>query len=540
MSRTAAGAVGGPRSLVVLFAVVTVGFLSLLVVWPLVAVFEKTLSDVGAERLTEILGRGSVRQALFFTIWQSALSAGLTLLIGLPIAHALARYRFRGRGLIRAAAVVPFVLPTVVVASAIDTSFERLSLLSDRSVSAILAAHVFFNVAIVIRVVGGFWSSLDQRPVEAARVLGASPWAAFNSVTLPRLTPVIGGSALLVFLFSFTSFGVILILGGPRRATVETEIYRYAIFRQEFDVASVLALVQLFVVALLAVLVARLQRRYANAPQGRGFPMGRRLRSAKERLHLGAVVAIVLVVIGIPVASLVEASLQIGDGYGIQNYRNLFEPISLLPVSAGRALFNSVQIAMAATLVATTVGVMAAFAVVRSGVMGRVLEVVVLVPLGVSAVTLGFGYLLAFTVLDLRRSPWLIPIAHAVVALPFVLAAVLPALRSIDHRYRHAAAVLGASPIVVLRKIDWPLIRRATVTGAGFAFAISLGEFGATSFLARSDSVFTAPLAIFRLLSQPGDLIRGRAMALSVVIGVVVALVAATLEKQRGDSRVML
>lgn len=521
---------------------VPVAFLGVLVVWPLVTVLARSLAGVGPERVFEILERGSTRSILWFTLWQAAASAVLTLLVGLPIAHALARYSFRGRAALRAIAVVPFVLPTVVVAAAIEVAFRAVSIDLNRSTTAILAAHVFFNVAIVIRVVGGRWAALDRRPEEAARVLGASPWAAFRAATLPRLAPVIGSAGVLTFLFSFTSFGVILILGGPRKATIETEIYRNAVFRQEFDVAAVLALIQIAVVAVLSLTSTRLQRRFNNQERGRRRPIERSVVTSRERLHLLAVVALVAVVIGGPLGALAVASLRTGadSGLGLTNYRNLFEPLNLLPVSAAEAVITSLQFGAIAAVVAVVIGVTTAFAVTSSGRVGRTIEVAALVPLGVSAVTLGFGYLLAFTVLDLRRSPWLIPIAHAVIGLPFVVASVVPALRAIDQRYRESAALLGARPAEVLRFIDLPLIRRAALTGGGFAFAISLGEFGATSFLARSDTAFTAPLAIFRLLSQPGDLIRGRALALSVILGMLVAMVAALAEWRRDEGTVTL
>jgi thiamine transport system permease protein len=521
---------------------VPVGFLGVLVVWPLVTVLLRSLAGVGPERLFEILGRGSTRSILWFTLWQAAVSAALTLLVGLPIAHVLARYSFRGRAAVRAIAVVPFVLPTVVVAAAIEAAFRAVSIDLDRSTAAILAAHVFFNVAIVIRVVGGRWAALDRRPEEAARVLGAPPWAAFRAATLPRLAPVIGSAGVLTFLFSFTSFGVILILGGPRKATIETEIYRNAIFRQEFDVAAVLALIQIVVVAVLSLMSTRLQRRFSKQERGRSRPFQRSISSGLERLHVCVVGVLVAIVIGGPLAALFVASLRTGAGRGLgfTNYRNLFEPVSLLPVSAAEAVATSLQFGAIAAVVAVVVGVTTAFAVTRFGRVGRTIEVAALVPLGVSAVTLGFGYLLAFTVLDLRRSPWLIPVAHAVVGLPFVMASVVPALRAIDQRYREAAALLGAKPSAVLRFVDLPLVRRAALTGGGFAFAISLGEFGATSFLARSDTAFTAPLAIFRLLSQPGDLLRGRALALSVILGILVAMVAALAEWRRDGATVSL
>jgi thiamine transport system permease protein len=512
-------------------AALPVVFLVGLVVWPLVAVLRRSLVDVGPGDVVEIATRASVLRVLWFTVWQAALSAGLTLLLGLPVAQVVARYRFRGRAALRAMVIVPFVLPTVVVAAAVGSAFDRLGLGFDRSLGAVLVAHVFFNLAVVVRVVGGYWAGLDRRQVEAAKVLGASPVRAWWSVTLRHLLPVLSGSFLLVFLFSFTSFGVIRVLGGLRLATVETEIYRYAIARQQFDVAAVLAGLQILVVVVLAVSTARFQRRYATARRRLSPPVP--VVGPGRRLHLAGVVAVVLVILGLPVAVLVEQSLRVGDHYGLNHYRALAVRVDLLPLSGLAALGNSLVFAAAAAVVASIVGAMAAVAIVRGGAVGRALEALALLPLGVSAVTLGFGYLVGLTAFDLRRSVALVPLAHAVIGLPFVLASVVPALRSIDPRAREAAAVLGASPAVIRRTVDWPLTRRALTTGAAFAAAVSIGEFGATSFLGRGEESFTAPLAIFRLLSNPGPSLRGQALALSVAVGAVVAVIAAAVEWRR-------
>ena len=119
---------------------------------------------------------------------------------------------------------------------------------------------------------------------------------------------------------------------------------------------------------------------------------------------------------------------------------------------------------------------------------------------------LGLGFLIAFDTppLDFRAAPWLVPVAQALVAIPFVVRIVAPTLRSIDPRQREAAALLGASPGRVRREIDLPIVSRALAVAAGFAFAISLGEFGATVFLARPDRP-TLPVAIFRFLGRPGE-----------------------------------
>lgn len=516
-------------------AAVPVIFLGVMVVWPVVAVLDRSLAGTAMADIWRVLARPSVRSVVGFTIFQATLSTVATFLVGVPVAQALARYRFRGRGLLRAVAVVPFVLPTVVVGSAFSELFDRVGLQADRSLAAIVSAHVFFNVAVVVRVVGGFWATADRRLLESAAVLGAGRWGRFWWIELPRLAPVLAAAAVVVFLFSFTSFGVIKILGGPGRATVETEIFRYAINRGEPDVAAVLAMVQIVVVGALALGSAKLQRSLASADRGRVRSGGVRIRSWGQRLHLTAILCLVAGVVVAPLAVLVERSLAVDGGYGLAHYRRLVGDVDLLPVTAVEAFTHSLIFAAVAAIVATTVALTAALTVVRGGRFGRWIEAASLVPLGVSAVTLGFGYVVGFSAFDLRRSVWLVPLAHSVVGLPFVLASIVPALRAIDPALREAASTLGATPAVVRRVIDWPLVRPAALTGAGFAAAVSIGEFGATAFVARGADSFTAPMAVFRLISQPGAALRGQAMALSVLVGLTVALIAVAMEWRRAD-----
>ena len=139
--------------------------------------------------------------------------------------------------------------------------------------------------------------------------------------------------------------------------------------------------------------------------------------------------------------------------------------------------------------------------------------------------------------LDLRTSPFIVPIAQAVVGVPFVMRAVVPMLRAVDERLREAAAVLGASPDRVRREIDLPIVRRALAAAAGFAFAVSLGEFGATAFLARPDRP-TVPIAMYRLLGQPGASLRGQAMALGVVLTLITVMCVLLIERAQRGQRV--
>ena len=185
---------------------------------------------------------------------------------------------------------------------------------------------------------------------------------------------------------------------------------------------------------------------------------------------------------------------------------------------------------------ATTLGVssagLAAVVASRAAVLAWLLSLSL--PLGVSAVTVGFGFLIALDEppLDLRTSWILVPIAQALVAIPFVVRTMTPILRSIDPRLREAAATLGASPVRVWREVDLPIVARAALVAAGFAFAISLGEFGATVFIVRPEHP-TLPVEIFRLLGRPGELNFGAAMAASVILMALTAVAIAGIERFR-------
>ena len=505
-------------------------FMVLFFAWPIAGVVSRGLGGASfGSLLGDVFGSSSHRSVLWFTVWQAAVSTALTVAVALPAAGAMARLRFRGQRLVRALATVPFVLPTVVVAAAFEGLFDRFGLADGDGLSlrhtvwAILLAHVFFNYAVVLRTVGAHWAALDARVEDQARVLGASRLRVFQQVVLPRLAPSVAAASAIVFLFSFTSFGVVLVLGGPARATLETEIYRYAIVRLDLPTAAALAVVQLAAVVALVAVSNALERRRATAEPAAPPAAEPRRRGP----GLVANLAVMAMVLGLPVAVLVERSLAAGrgGGYSLRNYTALAERVNLLPDTALAALRNSLLFALPASAIALLVGGAATLVVVRGGRwgtrgIGRAFDVGLTLPLGTSAVTIGLGFLLVLDrpPIDIRTSVIIVPIAHAVVGTPFVVRTLVPMLRTVSPRVREAAAVLGASPRRVRREVDLRVAARGVAVGAGFAFAVSLGEFGATSFIPRRPETLTAPLALFRLLGTPGEALRGQAMALAVAL----------------------
>ncbi|MFE7838159.1 ABC transporter permease [Streptomyces sp. NPDC057474] len=523
-----------------------VAFFGVFFAYPVAAIVVRGLKvdgtwDLG--RIGEVLGDSGIRHVLWFTTWQALVSTALTLLIALPGAYVFARFDFRGKDILRAVVTVPFVLPTVVVGTAFLALVGRGGLFDelwgvrlDTTVWAILLAHVFFNYAVVVRTVGGLWSQLDPRQEEAARMLGASPLAAWRRVTLPALAPAVAAAALMVFLFTFTSFGVVQILGGPTFSTLEVEIYRQTSEIFDLATAAVLTLVQFVAVGLILAVHAWTVRRRETALRLVDASLtARRPRGAGQWALLGGVLGTVVVLILLPLGVLVERSL---DAPGFGYYKALTSGDSgIFLVAPIEAVGNSLTYALAATAIALVIGGLAAAALTRrAGRLVRGFDALLMLPLGVSAVTVGFGFLIALDdpPLDLRSSWILVPLAQALVGVPFVVRTMLPVLRAVDERLREAAAVLGASPWRVWREVDLPMVRRALLIAAGFAFAVSLGEFGATVFIARADNP-TLPVAVARLLGRPGDLNYGQAMALSTILMMVCAVALLVLERLRTD-----
>lgn len=512
------------RALSAAIAAVPLAFLAVFFAWPLLAILERSLVVGGRLDVPfDVLTSETTREVAWFTVWQATASTLLTLVAALPLTWALARFRFRGRSVVEALVLVPFVLPTIVVATAF------LALLPDgteHSVWAILLAHVFFNVAVVVRIVGAFWAGLDGRLWDAASTLGATRLDRARRLTLPLLAPALASAASIVFLFCFTSFGVIVVLGGIRYATLEVEIYNQAARLFDLRTAAALGIVQLIAVAATVAVAGRLERSLGGGRRGGG----RRPRpNGNERFLVVGALTASLGLLALPPAALVLRSVRVGDGYGLDHFRVLADETPALLVVPWHAVLNSVLFATAATAIALAVGIPAAIAVARGR---RGLDVLLMLPLGASAAMLGFGFILAFDEppLDLRSSPAIVPLAQSLVALPFVVRALVPALRSLDARLRDAASVLGATPRQIRMRIELPLLARPLAVATGLAFAVSLGEFGATVFVARADWP-TVPVAIFRFLGRPGAENVGAAMALSVILMTLVAAVALASER---------
>ena len=531
------------------FGAAPVIFLCIFLVYPMsriLALGAGPLLEGGAAGLREVAADTGLPRLLAASAGQAVLSTVLTLVYGLPIAWIFSRFRFPGKSVLKTLLLIPFVLPTVVVGSAfvelIGTGgiLEKIIVLLSgnpdangnltRSLGAVLLAHAFYNTAIVVRIVGSAWSGLDPRLEQAARVLGAGRARAFSRVTLPLLLPSIAASCILVFAFCFSSFGIVLMLGGPRMGTLETEIYKQSVYMFNLPAAAFLSLVQLLLTVLVMFGYSRIQSRTSVVQNLKPVSATQRTPSTPGEWTLVILCGLAPTAgFMLPLAALVFGSFQSRSALTFAWWQALFAGAghSLYWISPLRAAVNSLFFAVEASAISLLLGVPAAYLIAKGqasrqaigGIGAAALDLIFLVPLGTSAVTLGFGFIVSMSgpPLDLQGSAALIPVAHSLVALPLVIRGLLPALRSINPRMRDAAAVLGAAPAAIRLHVDLPVLRRSFLAAAAFAFTVSLGEFGATAILTRPELV-TLPVLIFDSLSRPGLTNQGQALALGSIL----------------------
>lgn len=542
-------------------------FLLLFYLYPLASIFKVSFSRSINGFLfpfIEAFSSPRIRHIFWFTIFQALLSTGLTLLIGLPGAFLLARFKFRGKSLLQALMGIPFVLPTLVVAAAFNAllgpnGWVNLLLMStfdlnappinfSYTLAAILIAHIFYNTTIILRLVGDFWSRLDPDMENAAQVLGANRIKSFLHVTAPLISPAVLASALLVFIFDFTSFGVILVLGGPHFSTLEVEIYYQTLSFFNLPLAAVLSIVQLVCTLSMTIVYTKLVLRTSKPLNIQPHQITqKRIKHFSRKIVAGIYILFLILLMISPLIALATQSItqfNTGQSQNIQNhftlnhYRNLFtnNTDSMFYTSPIKAIAISLSYAIMTVILGLALGLPASLALVRfpNSPLSKLFNPLLMLPLGTSAVTLGFGFIVALNhpPLDLRTSVWVIPIAHTLVAFPFIIRSLTPSLKSIRPQLHQAAGILGASPFQVFRQIDLPLIARALVVAGIFAFSISLGEFGATTMISRPEYP-TVPILIYRFLSRPGAANYGQALALSTILMTITGLGMLLMERFR-------
>ena len=522
------------------------GFLALVFYYPLVLILRTGLSEGGRLTLAplqEILADPYYLRLIGFTIEQAALSTLASLAIGLPGAYLLTRYTFPGKGAIRSLTAVPFVLPAITVALGFILFFGNSGHLNRflmdlfhlteppvrllYSLRGIVLAHAFYNAPIVTRIVNAAWEGLDPAIDEAAISLGTGRLRRFFGITLPRLAPALLSSAALVFVFTFLSFPIVLSLGGARYATIEVEIYTLTRTLLDYRLGSALILVETFLSLGFTYLYLRTEGRFASTTRGEreGLtqPLFRgRITIGKWLLLLYSFLAAIFF-LG-PIVSILADSFRGGGGWTFSNYCELLS-LSYSPFlgsSPLRTVLNSLLIAGISTLIALPLGTAVAWFAVRSRLPGRrIIEAILMAPLAVSSVAIGFAVLrgLSGSPLHLGGTLLAIALAHGILTYPFVVRSLRPVLEGLDMGLIEAARSLGASRVRAFFEVEFPLIRRGLLVAAVFAIALSMGEMSATIMLMRP-GLSTIPVAVYGLLSARQF---GAASAMAVVLIAVTA-----------------
>jgi thiamine transport system permease protein len=478
---------------------------------------------VSIDAISSVLTSTTSWRVVWFTTWQAVISTCITLAVALPATWTISRFTFPGARWVRGTVSTPFVLPTVVVAGAV---MSLLPLNYQFGVQGIIIAHVLFNIAVVIRIVGSRWSMIPHDAVRAAATLGASPTQTFLTVTFPQLRQSIINAATIIFLFSFTSFGVVIVLGGIRLRTIEVEVYTYAVRLGQFDIAMTLALLQIIVISAVLILTSFTWRKTAATANVVAAP----IPLAQHPRHHQAIAAIAYstaLIVAAPFLSLFVRSFRVGDRWALSGWRNLWNgSLERVGLDIPAIVMRSLWFAFLSVLIAVPLGYIVAAASVYLKKARVPLLALSSLPLAISAVTLGFGIIVAFdsSPVDWRGETWLLPVIHSLIALPIIVHLLVPALRTLPQSQRDAASTLGAAPLRVWWSIDLRQMKSAITSAGAISFAVSIGEFGATSFLTRS-STTTLPIAIGQLFGRPGTLLQNSGYALAALLAIITGAV---------------
>ena len=522
-------------------------FLGLVFYQPLFSVLRRGLTEGGRwslSPLATILTDSYFVHIIVFSLKQAALSTLLSLGIGLPGAYLLTRYSFPGKSAIRSLTVVPFVLPAVVVALGFILFFGESGWLNQwlmsvfhlpspplhilYSLTGIVLAHAFYNAPIVMRLVNASWEGIDPEIDEAAASLGAGGLRRFVGITIPLLTPALLSSAALVFIFSFLSFPIVLALGGARYATIEVGIYTLIRTLLDYKLGSALILVETALSLSLTYVYLKAEGGFATLTQGSRrvatYPLFSR-KASMCKMVIAAYIIIAAVFFLGPISSVLVDSLRVRGQWSVESYRQIFtlgyNPF--LGVSPLRTVLNSLFIGGISTAISLPVGILIAMFAVRGHLPGRrLLEAILMAPLAVSSVAIGFAVLYGLGGAPLHLSGTLIAIAlaHAILTYPFVVRVIRPVLEGLDQSLVEAARSLGASPTRAFFEVILPLIGPGILVAAVFGFALSIGEMSATIMLMRP-GLGTMPIAVYSLLSARQF---GAASAMGMILVVVAGI----------------
>jgi len=454
-----------------------------------------------------------------FTVKEAFISALFTLIIGFPGAYIVSHYNFPGKKLIMSFSTIPFVLPSVLVSLGFIILFGRSGVINNffsqifqkevdlhliYSFSGIILVHSFYNFPVVVRIIGSSWEGISEDYIKAAKSLGASNLRVFFTVTLPMIVPSIVSSFSLVFIFCFLSFAIILILGGVQFATIEVAIYMYYNTFSDFRTGSALAIIQVLILLFFVFLYIKAENFFNKGFLKRGFINYRKwgkLSITFSSLYLIVIVALIFAPISVVV---VNAFLDpYSKNLTVNNISALFlgKFSYVTSISTAKIVVNSLFFAIATVLLSVTLALIGSYFIKKRPKSKVYLLSIFMGALVISPLTIALSYALTFQrLINSEINGLFIILSHTIVAFPFVLRAILPVVESTSDTFVLAARSLGMKRLEAFLHVDLNLLKLPLISSSIFAFAISMGEFGATVMLYQVKNT-TIPIALYRFLS---------------------------------------
>ncbi len=475
---------------------------------------------------------------IIFTFKEAFTSALFTLILGLPGAYIISHYKFKGKSFLVSLTTVPFVLPSLLVALGFiilfgDSGFLNKFLMDVfhfkqplhilYSFSAIILVHTFYNFPVVLRIIGGTWAGITDKYDFAAKSLGAKPLQVFFRVTMPLLLPAIISSFSLVFLYCFLSFSIILIIGGAKFATIEVSIYTYYNMFSDFKMGSALATFQALFSLLVIYTYLKVSDIFKTGNIEKSIVEAPSIVNNKKTLFLSLVYLVViffLIIAPIFVVIVYAFFDPFSSKFTFENFIKLFGTnyTYLLGTSFSRVILNSFTFALLTLFLSNLLALLGSYGLKTNFKGKNFLVSILMLPLATSPITIALSFIIFFrSPFDLINTPMPILIAHTLLAFPFSLRSLLPAVQSTSDSFVFASRSLGYSRLKSFLKIDLNLFKNVLITSSIFSFAISFGEFGAT-FMLYMPRFTTIPIALYRFLSGRHY---GEASALGSIFAVV-------------------
>ena len=509
------------------------------------------------ETIADFNNKFQTKDSISFTFIVAFLSTIFTLIIGLPLAWNLGRYNWPYHNILRSIFTVPFVMPSILVAMGFLALLDWISFLTDYNHSTevrfyfLLLAHAWFNLALVIRFCEPLLSTIDSSYEEACRLLpsGKTQISRFRNFWLPLMWPNIAASSALVFVFSFTSFALVKFIT-PTQRNLEVVMANQSewaglsvpsLSRTPSEIVMASSTIQLVTIIFALIISSWLQSRSSGHHLS---TLNDARKSVSFKSLRGLYIILMLIFIISPMLSLISSSFMIRENnmmtFSLDGWESAFGG-SRSPTNAYQSLKTSIGYALMTIFLSLPIGFLLADTIFNlektNPKSATILDVLVMLPLALSAVKVGLGLLIGNMRKDteIDRSWWIPLYGHLMLTTPFVVRVLLPAMRNLNPRLEEAASLLGANYLKRLIFIRISLLTPSIIVASSLVFAISLGEFGASWVVLRFTEYTTLPVMIGDLLSRPGydPILRPAANAAGTILLLITLVLFISVERFR-------